>query len=110
MAQRESKLSRKIMDALKDDWAGEIFVFKVWGNEMMMAGLPDIVGCVKGMFFAIETKLPEKRSNVSPQQEYVHGLIDQAGGRVAVCVTPQEACRQVRQWVTDYTRKKGGKM
>lgn len=114
MAQRESKLSRRIMSALQTDWGTHLFVFKVWGNEMMMAGLPDILGCLDGMWFAIETKMPDKRGTVSPRQEYVHGLITAAGGRVAVAVTPVEACNLVRKWRADFAietrkgKKKGG--
>jgi hypothetical protein len=47
----------------------------------MMAGLPDIIGCYQGRFFAIETKLDTK---VTVRQAYVHGLIRRAGGTVVV--------------------------
>lgn len=88
MAQRESRLSRRIIKELKLRGG---FWFKIWGNEHMMAGLPDIVGCYRGRFVAFETKNPEKRSNMSVRQEYVHGLIKKAGGVVEVIVTPEEA-------------------
>lgn len=91
MTQRESKLSAKIQRALRQEHGGAIFIFKVWGNEMMMAGLPDIVGCYRGHFFAFETKMPESRDNVSPRQVYVHELIHAAGGRVQVVCSVREA-------------------
>lgn len=97
MAQRESRLSRKIMDHLRLKGA---FCFKVWGSEHMMAGLPDIIGCYRGLFFAIETKLPESRNDVSPRQVYVHTLIKQAGGIAAVCCSTGEADK-VLKWVDD---------
>ena len=94
MAQRESKLSRKIMDALRIEG---YFCFKVHGSEFMMAGLPDIIVCAKGYFIGLETKLPETRENVSPRQHYVHGLINSAGGKATVVCSPAEAIRVVKE-------------
>lgn len=69
------------------------FCFKVWGSEHMMAGLPDIIGCHQGRFFAFEVKNPDNRSGTSPRQEYVMGLIRAAGGISQVICTLQEACQ-----------------
>jgi Holliday junction resolvase len=86
--QRESRISGDIMDALR---AEGVFCFKIQGGPTMMVGLPDIIACVDGMFLGLETKVPEKRSNVSVRQKYVHGLIRAAGGRVEVVCGVQEA-------------------
>lgn len=67
------------------------FCFKVWGSEHMMAGLPDIIGCYRGYFFALEVKEPSKRDNVSKIQMKVQREIARAGGVVAVVVWPEEA-------------------
>lgn len=67
-----------------------------------MAGLPDIIGCYKGRFVAFETKNPEKRSNTSVRQDYVHGLIKKAGGLVAVIVTPEEAIELLDEVIDQY--------
>lgn len=91
MVQRESRLSKRISDVLREQHRFNLFVFKVWGSAHMMAGLPDLIGCVQGLFFGLEVKHPETRGDVSPRQEFVHGLIRQAGGIVAVVTTPQEA-------------------
>lgn len=88
MAQRESRLSREIMTALRANGA---FCFKVHGSEYMMAGLPDIIGVFKGHFFALETKLPEKRSNTSAIQDRVMQKIRDAGGISQVACTVPEA-------------------
>lgn len=88
MTQKESKLSRSIMDALRAQGA---FCFKVWGSEFTMVGLPDIVGCYHGRFFGFETKNPDKRGNTSVKQEYVMELIRRAGGLTAVVCSPEEA-------------------
>lgn len=94
MSQRESKLSRKIMDALRiEGW----FCFKVHGSEFMMAGLPDIIVCAEGHFIGLETKLPETRGDVSPRQQYVHGQIEMAGGTARVVCSPDEAVKAVQE-------------
>lgn len=93
MSQRESKLSGKIMAALRlEGW----FCFKVHGGPTMMAGLPDIVCCAEGIFVGLETKNPESRSHVSPIQEHVHDKIKDAGGVAVVVCSPSEAIAAVR--------------
>jgi Holliday junction resolvase len=92
MAQRESRLSRKIMDTLR---AKGYFCFKVHGSEFMMAGLPDIVVCAEGLFIGLETKNPESRANVSPRQTYVHEQIRLAGGKAVVVCSAAEALEAI---------------
>lgn len=88
MAQPESRLSRKIMEELR---ANGVFCFKIHGGPTMMAGLPDIIACVDGLFVGFETKMPDDRENVSQKQKRVHGLIREANGSVAVVCSPEEA-------------------
>lgn len=95
MAQRESKLSRKIQDALR---AEGYFVFKVHGSEHMMAGLPDLIVCVDGRFVGLEVKLPASREHVSVVQELRHRQIRDAGGVARVVCSVEEAvslCDQI---------------
>lgn len=94
MSQPESKLSRRIMEALRaQGW----FVFKVHGSEMMMAGLPDLIICAEGLFIGLETKMPDKRTNTSPRQDLVHARIIEAGGTARVVCGPDEAVQIVRE-------------
>lgn len=72
-----------------------IFCFKVHGSALMMAGLCDIIACVEGHFVGIETKVPEKRGNVSVVQRQVHKVIEAAGGTVLVVCGPKEAADKV---------------
>lgn len=88
MSQRESGISGKILDALR---AERVFCFKVHGGPTMMVGLPDIIACVDGQFLGLETKVPEKRHNVSKIQHRVHELMRAAGARVEVVCGVQEA-------------------
>jgi hypothetical protein len=91
MGQRESRLSRRIIQRLQQEFGLRIFCFKVWGNEHQQAGLPDILGCIEGRFFGLETKLPESRENVSMRQELTHTMIRQGGGFVRVVTSTDEA-------------------
>lgn len=102
MSQRESRLSRKIQERLRaEGW----FCFKVHGNGLMMAGLPDIIVCAHGLFVGLETKNPDTREDVSPRQAYVHGKINRAGGTAVVVCSPDEAVRAVHNAMAKFNRK-----
>lgn len=51
---------------------------KVWGNAFQRSGVPDIVGCVRGKFFALEIKAEKGRP--SELQLYEIRKIREAGG------------------------------
>lgn len=90
--QPESRLQQKIQKAIK---AEGHFVFKVHGSEYMMAGLPDLIICARGLFIGLEVKLPSTRDHTSARQDYVHGLINQSGGKALVVCSPDEAIRAI---------------
>lgn len=92
MSQRESQLSRKIMQVIR---AQGYFCFKVHGGPTMIAGLPDIIVCADGYFIGLETKLPETRNNTSPRQEFIHAAIRQAGGTARVVCSAREALQVI---------------
>ena len=99
--QPESRLQRKIQDALKlEGW----FVFKIHGSELMMAGLPDLIVCAKGLFIGLEVKLPTTRNNTSPRQDYVHELIRAADGAAVVVCSPAEAITFVQAYLESQGR------
>lgn len=106
MGQPEARLSRDIQKALR---AKGWWCFKVHGSEMMMAGLPDIVGVAEGMFIAVETKMPEKRNNVSQRQAYVHEKIRAAGGFVIVACSPGEAVTKINEMLNRSIRQRKGR-
>lgn len=95
MAQPEAKLSREIMAELRRRGA---FVFKVWGNEHMLSGLPDILGCYRGQFIGVETKMPG--NTTSKRQDYVIAKLREAGARVVVAYSVQEALEVLDGGVT----------
>lgn len=103
MTQPEARLQRKIQDAIKlEGW----FVFKVHGSDMMMAGLPDLIVCAEGYYIGLEVKLPRTRENTSARQDYVHGLINEAGGLAIVVCSPDEAIREVKNHLVKMRKKK----
>lgn len=95
MAQPETRLSRTIMAALRQRGA---FVFKIWGNEKMMSGLPDIIGCYRGRFIAVESKMPG--NTTSTRQKYVIAKLREAGARVVVAQSVAEALQVLDGEVT----------
>lgn len=77
--QPEGRITRAIRAMIAERGG---FVFKVWGSDHMMAGLPDLIGCYRGIFFAFEVKTPV--GTVSKRQWFVMRAIKRAGGIVAV--------------------------
>lgn len=99
--QPESKVSRAIIAMIK---AGGGYAVKFHGGPMTEAGTPDILACIPvvpcgqhnrentiGLFVGIETKMPDKRHNVSTIQKHRHGQIRAAGGVAIVVTSVQEA-------------------
>lgn len=85
MTQPEARLQRRIQHYLKSQG---IFCFKVHGSEFMMAGLPDLIACVDGLFYGLEVKMPGGKP--SERQLYVHDQIRLSGGDVAVVTSVSE--------------------
>lgn len=86
--QRESKLSRWIMHALRDRG---VWCMKIHGSEFTLAGAPDIIACVDGIFLGLEVKNPGQRHRVSARQHYVHTQVRHSGGIVEVVTSVDEA-------------------
>ena len=62
-------------------------------NGMGVVGIPDIIGVIKGKFFAIECKAPGKEKNTTPNQDRVIGFIKAAGG-IAFVASDVETVKQ----------------
>lgn len=57
------------------------------GGPFAAHGVPDIVGCITGRFFAIEVKAPGKETNTTANQERVIGEIEEVLGTAFVAST-----------------------
>lgn len=88
-------MQRKIQNELKLKYGHRILIFKIHGGPMMMAGLPDLIGCINGRFFGIEVKMPEAIGNVTAIQHHVHARIRRAGGSVTVSDSVADALAYV---------------
>lgn len=89
-SQGEAKLSRKIIQALREH---NVWCYKVWGNQMTPAGIPDIVGVFEGQFLGIETKMPGGK--LSDIQKYRINEMRKAGAVITVARSVEEALELV---------------
>lgn len=91
--QPESRLQKRIQQALRKQVGG--WWFKVWGGPFTPAGIPDLIGCVDGMFFAFEIKVPKAVTRVSAIQLETIKDIQKAGGTSYVIISEEEAVNAV---------------
>lgn len=99
--QPETRLQQLIQRALRKAFPRS-FWFKHWGGPFSPAGIPDLIGCVDGLFFGLEVKLPnDKRSKTSEIQDETIADIIAAGGVALVVRSPQEAVQAVRKTLRD---------
>lgn len=89
----ESRLQEKIQTALKRSVGG--FWFKAHGGAYQKRGLPDLIGCVKGRYFALEVKVPGNEA--TPLQEATMQKIRDAEGVSCVVESVEEALDAVRK-------------
>lgn len=90
MSQPEARLQRAIQDELKRVGA---FVFKVHGSEYMMAGLPDIVGCYRGIFIGVEVKMSGNEASKIQLRRLQE--IERAGGVTCVAYSVPDAMQVI---------------
>jgi hypothetical protein len=89
----EKDYVRKIKEAIKKQWP-QAYIFKVHGS-VFSAGIPDLVGCVNGLFVGIEVKQPTTMKNVTALQAKNIEWINKAGGLAFVCSDPKEAVAKI---------------
>ena len=80
MVVSERALTTKILRYLKT--VPSCFAWKTHGGLYGMAGLPDIIACIDGRFYAFEVKTPVGR--VTPLQEAILRKIRACGGIAAI--------------------------
>lgn len=100
--QPESRLVNQIKSTLKMRHGG--FWIKVHGGMYQQNGIPDLLGCVRGHYVALEVKVPERADRVTKLQEQTIREIEDAGG-VARVVTSIEEAEQVMDDLYELIRK-----
>ena len=93
LKQPESKLQLKIRKTLEKEVGG--WWRKIHVSEFQSAGIPDLIGCVQGKFYAFEVKMPGNPPSIL--QATILNKIRLQGGVAEVVTTPQEAVRIVRE-------------
>ena len=78
---RESVFQTRVLKKLRQKGV----FFKIWGGGFQQAGIPDIIGCYKGKFVAIELKTDVGR--LSDLQKVILKRIEDNGG-VALVIRP----------------------
>ena len=84
----ETNFKRRVIDYLKREYP------KAWfykSADKFTAGIPDLIICLEGFFYAIELKVGSNKP--TPIQEVVIRKIQSAGGRAAVCRSLDEVKR-----------------
>lgn len=87
--QPESRLVTQIKSTLELKHGG--FWIKVHGGMYQQNGIPDLIGCVRGQFIALEVKVPERADRVTRLQEQTIQEIEDAGGVARVVTSIEEA-------------------
>lgn len=85
---RETRRQQKMQKLLKKTYGKNIWFFKVHGGPFQKDGIPDLVGCCYGMFFAFEVKEPDGEES-EVQLETIRD-IEKAGGLVDLVIEPHE--------------------
>jgi hypothetical protein len=92
MESSEKRLKEKVLAMLRREFS-DAWVYKT--SDRWKSGIPDVLICRKGRFFAAELKAGNNKA--TRLQFYVLKQIKRAGGRAAVC----RSVDQVRDLLND---------
>ena len=90
----EAKVKKRVVDQLKS--LGAYYFYPVTGGYGS-SGVPDIVGCYNGRFFAIECKAGTNKPTALQQKNI--DAIRKSGG--AAIVVNESNMMEVTQWITN---------
>lgn len=99
----EKGLVNAMMREIREEYP-DVWLVKVHGGPYQEAGIPDLIGCVKGRMFAIEAKLHRPgesalaaRARTSPMQRVQIERLLAAGASAGVALSVGEALGIVRR-------------
>jgi hypothetical protein len=92
----EVDLVEAIREALENGFRDSVW-YKIHGGRFQEKGIADLLGCVEGVFFALEVKLPGKEDTLSPAQGYQIRRVLKAKGHSAMVSSIPQAFTQVRR-------------
>jgi len=83
----ETRLVGKILEALRERGG---YWIKVHGSPFQRRGIPDIIGCYCGRFYAFEVKVdPEAYDATELQQKNITDITKERGVACIVCSTEE---------------------
>lgn len=85
MSGPEKKFENKVKAWLESTFTNNVWFFKVFGSMFQKSGVPDIVGCLNGRFFALELKSNVGKASAL-QLKVIHLM--KLAGAYAVVVSP----------------------
>jgi len=94
---KESQLVSAIKKALAKEFGGRWI--KIHGGPYQEKGVSDILGCLQGIFIAIEVKMPGKEKNVTDLQQKFLDQIKENGGVCFVSTDVEETINIIRSEV-----------
>jgi hypothetical protein len=97
---KETQLRLKIKKALQKAFPGSKWVTMV-ASPWSEAGISDLIGCVQGLFIALEVKQPTGTYRATPAQLRFIIEIQQASGEATVVKSVDEAVEFVRKVVSE---------
>lgn len=74
----ETLFCREIKNRIRQDFGSDCVIEKIHGGKFQAAGISDLVGCIKGIYVAIETKVDKRE--VTPLQKLFLKKVSRAGG------------------------------
>ena len=84
--QPEARIAARILSYLRS--LPNSWWIKTHGGAYGRRGIPDLIGCIHGRFYALEIKRPGQKAR--PLQEHVLNEIADAGGIVAVVTSKED--------------------
>lgn len=94
----ESRLQTKIQKALQKEFPSSFF-FKTHGGPYQRAGIPDIIGSVKGFFIGIEVKVPGRENTLTDLQQHTIDQINESGGLAFMSTNPEDAIDRIKKFL-----------
>ena len=92
----ETRLKNKVIQFIKREYPG-VWVYKA--ADRWTSGIPDLLLCIEGRFYAIELKVG--RNQPTKIQRYVIEKIKASGGRAEVCHSVDEVREFLRKGGSD---------
>lgn len=81
---------------MKNEFGG--LWIKIHGGMFQMAGIPDLIGCLRGRFYGIEVKLPGKEKTLTViQKAFIKQIIEVGGGRATMVTSVSDTLDFIRE-------------